>query len=219
MRRAERKLELSNKVVGKDNETQGPGKDAGAEAGDMRSLIFGLRTFDPREMSTGHMSAESIVELNAMAEKVVEMRKHTHSDKDGHRFEINPNKLLNRDNLLTGTADIDKFDPGLDEASYRSWVENFKEESKRSESSTLELGRRRCMSEETVVKREADKKKAEQKQLAKWQSLGYQSSAVKVPDLITDNTILSDSGSVQYVYGDCTKPEKVRLREPALIFR
>lgn len=218
MRRAERKLELSNKVVGKDNETHGPGKDTGAEAGDMRSLIFGLRIFDPREMNTGNMSAESIVELNAMAEKVVEMRKHQHSDKDGHRFEINPNKLLNRDDLFTRSADIDKFDPGLDEASYRSWVENFKEESKSSESSALELGRRRCMSEERIVKREADKKRAEQKQLAKWEALGYQSLAVKNPDLVTDSTILSDSGSVQYVYGDCTKPEKVCPLEPALIF-
>ena len=219
MRRAERKLQLSNNVVGQEDETHGAGKDTGVGAGDMQSLIFGLRSFDPTDINTGDMSAESMVQLEAMAKKVVEMRNHQHQEKDGRKFEINPKNLLNRDDLSTGSADLYNFEPGLDEASYLSWVEKFKEESKPLDSSSLELGRRKNMSEERNLKREADKKKAEEKRVAKWEALGYQSFAVKEPDLVINNTILSDSGCVQYVYGDCTKPEKVRPSEPVIIFR
>ncbi|ONK72933.1 uncharacterized protein A4U43_C04F25090 [Asparagus officinalis] len=216
-RRAERKLQLSNNVVGQDSEASGTRKDVVVEAGDMRSLIIGLHSFDPTDVDAGNISVENMMELNAMAEKVVDMRNHRHPEKDRNTFEINPKQLSNRDYLFT-SADPDNFDPGLDEAAYRSWVEKFKDVSKSSESSMLELGRRRGMSEERDLKREADKKKAEEKRLAKWEALGYQSLAVKDPVSVTDSAILSDSGSVQYVYGDCTKPEKTRPSESAIIF-
>lgn len=218
MRRAERKLQLSNNVVGQEDETSVPGKDTGVESGDMQSLIFGLRIFDSADMNTGNMSQENVAKLNAMAEKVVEIRNSQHL-KEGSKFEINQKDLFDRNCHLTTNVDFYNFESGLDEASYLSWVEKFKEESKSSESSMLELGKRRNLSEERDVKREANKKKAEDKRMEKWESLGYQSLAVKQPDLVIDSTILSDSGSVQYVYGDCTKPEKVRPSEPAIIFR
>lgn len=51
MRRAEKKLQLSHNVVG-DNLMDLEGKEAaGAEAGDLRSVIFGLQMLDPTDVS------------------------------------------------------------------------------------------------------------------------------------------------------------------------
>jgi hypothetical protein len=65
------------------------------------------------------------------------------------------------------------------------------------------LQRPRSAPEEKLFKREANKKKDEEKKLAKWKDLGYETLAVKDPDNIP-NQIISDSGSVQLVYGYCT---------------
>lgn len=216
MRRAERKVQLSNNVVGQEREIDGSGKDTGAEAGDMRSLIFGLPLFDPTDTGNGDINSETIEELRAMAEKVVEIRNHLLPQKDGQRFEIN-SESLSRGDLSVRSPVHDSFDTGLDEASYLSWVEKFKEASSSMESSTVDLGRRKPVSQESSMKHLANKKKAEEKRLAKWEALGYQSLAVKDPDITVDSSIISDSGSVQFVYGDCTKPDTVCPSEPAII--
>lgn len=220
MRRAERKFHLSNYVVGQENEVQGAGKDVGFDAGDMRSLIFGLHAFDPTDLNKHTTNGENMVQLNKMTERVLKMRSHEPSDKDDSKFEINPTDLFNsRDVFMRTSSATTSFDPELDEASYLSWVEKFKEVSQATESSTPQLEKRRYLSEENQLKREADRKKAEEKKLAKWEVLGYQSLSVKDPDFMVDNNMMSDLGSVQFVYGDCTDPSKICPMEPAIIFR
>nr|XP_019705247.1 probable helicase CHR10 isoform X3 [Elaeis guineensis] len=219
MRRAERKFHLSNHVIGQDNEVQGAGKDAGFDAGDMRSLIFGLHVFDLTDLNKDTTNGENMVELNAMTERVLKMRSHEPSDKDDSKFEINPTDLLNSSDVFMRTSSATTtFDPELDEASYLSWIEKFKEVSQATKSSTPELEKRRYVSEEKQLKHEADRKKAEEKKLAKWEALGYQSLAIKDPDFMVDNNMMSDRGSVQFVYGDCTEPSKICPMEPAMIF-
>ncbi|XP_038976298.1 probable helicase CHR10 isoform X6 [Phoenix dactylifera] len=219
MRRAERKFHLSNCVVGQENEVQGAGKDVGFDSGDMRSLIFGLQIFDPADLNKGTTNGENMVQLNAMTERVLKMRSHEPSDKDDHKCEINPRDMLNSTDVFMRTnSAITSFDPELDEASYLSWVEKFKEVSQATESSTPELEKRRYLSEEKQLKHEADRKKAEEKKSAKWEALGYQSLAVKDPDFMVDNNMMSDVGSIQFVYGDCTDPSKICPMEPAIIF-
>ncbi|KAI3898843.1 hypothetical protein MKW92_042752, partial [Papaver armeniacum] len=77
----------------------------------------------------------------------------------------------------------------FDEASYLSWVE-------------------KNLPDERIEKLEAVKRKAEEKKL-----LNY------VPVCNVDgDMVLIGSGSVQFVYGDCTVPSKVCPSEPAIIF-
>lgn len=218
MRRAERKLQLSHNVMGHADEINGTEKIEGAESGDMRSLIFGLHIFDPSD-TTEDMSAEDMEKLDAMTNKVVEMRTHVSSNKDDSRFEINPTSLSSSSDLLMQKGpDPISFDSSFNEASYLSWVEKFKDSSQSIGSSDPEPAKRRYVAEEKHVKREADRKRAEEERLAKWDALGYQSLAVKDPELVMDDNLVSDSGSVQFVYGDCTDPFKVRPSEPAIIF-
>ncbi|CAL9160193.1 unnamed protein product [Musa hybrid cultivar] len=218
MRRAEKKLWLSNNVVHQEEETYAAGKDVGTDTGDMRSLIIGLQLFDPMDVNKDSIDADNMVELNEMTDKVVEIRNHETSDKDVRRFKINKKDMLESGDMFAKSHGSATFDPRVDEASYLSWLQKFKEASLSGEASYLEQGKRRHLSEEYQRKREADKKKAEEKQLAKWEALGYQTLAIKEPDLIVENSVLSDLGSVQFVYGDCTKPSKVFPSEPAIIF-
>ncbi|MQM00095.1 hypothetical protein Taro_032824, partial [Colocasia esculenta] len=213
MRRAERKLQLSYKVVGEMIDVCEHGNDNVADANDARSLILGLHIFDSKDIRNGSSSGVNMVELNTMADKVVEMRNHEISEKDVQRFEINPNDLLNKGNPCTSIT----FEPGLDEASYASWVEKFKESSQSIDDSSLETERRNML-EKRRLKREDEIKKAQQKKLAKWEALGYVSLAVKEPVSQRETNLMSDLGSVQFVYGDCTKPSKVCPSEPTIIF-
>lgn len=218
MRRAERKLQLSYNVIGGDNDNHGEGKEIGAEPGDLRSLIFGLHLFDPTDIKNEDSVGVNMEELNAMAEKVIEIRNNEPSNKDNRKFEMNPMDLLAGGDLSVKSIASDSFDPGLDEASYLSWIEKLKQLSPSIENSTVELGRKRNLSDTRPLKQEFHKK-AEEKKLAKWEALGYKSLAVKDPICDMDGEIMSDSGSVQFVYGDCTKPSKVCPSEPAIIFR
>ncbi|XP_072963104.1 probable helicase CHR10 isoform X1 [Typha angustifolia] len=219
MRRAERKLKLSHNVIGQAGALDGTRKDMGLEAGDMRSLIFGLHIFDPTDIDTDSLNEESMMKLKVMTDRVVNMRNHEPLDKDDHTYEINPTDMMDTgEALIKRTSDSMSFDPGVDESGYRSWIEKFKEASQSTQNATVELETRRSALEEKKQKREVDKRRAEEKKLAKWEALGYQSFAVKEPDITLDQNIMSDSGSVQFVYGDCTNPSKVCPSEPAIIF-
>ncbi|KAJ0970574.1 hypothetical protein J5N97_018533 [Dioscorea zingiberensis] len=194
MRRAERKLNLSNDVVGqKDNDIQDIGK-LGGEAVDIRSLIFGLQIFDPTDVTAENLSEKNINDLNAMTNKVIEMRKNGTSQKDDQRFEINPTTLLDNE-LMKSNPGSTKFDCKLDEAAYLSWVEKFRASQSLADS-TLSLGKRRNVLEKMQSTREA----------------------TKDPDYTADDQIVADSGSIQFVFGDCTKPSTICLSEPAIIF-
>lgn len=217
MRRAERKLKLSHNITGDEDATDGKGKDLGNEASDMRSIVFGLHLFDPTETTAETINEETLAKLETMSEKVVKMRSHEPSEKDDRAFEINPNLAGSSGAVIRRASDSINVEPGVDEAAYLSWVEKFKEASHSIENATAELERQRSAPEKKLLKREANKKEAEEKRLAKWEALGYQTLAVKDPDAIPNQNI-SDAGSLQLVYGDCTNPSKVCPAKPAIIF-
>ncbi|KAG9452199.1 hypothetical protein H6P81_005103 [Aristolochia fimbriata] len=217
MRRAERKLQLSHCVMGEENNHKI--KEMGADAGDLRSLILGLHLFDPGDISDEVSSARNIMEVESLAEKVIKMRDHDPSVKDERKFEISEMDSLHQtDFSVKRTSDSTRIDPGLDELSYQSWVNKFKEASKSTNFSMVELGKKRDVAQSKTPRREVDRSKAEEKRRATWESLGYQSLAVKDPIPVMGDDILSDSGCVQFVYGDCTKPSNTCPSEPSIIF-
>lgn len=221
MRRAERKLQLSYNVVGEDS-LDNEGKDiAGTEAGDLRSVIFGLRMFDPTEMSIEELGQVNKSGLIALAEKVTAIRHEPQSDIYDKKFEINDVDMLGGCVLvMKGDSESVDFDPGLDEAAYLSWVEKFKQASLSNESTMLELGNRRGVPDDKHLKAEAAKKKEEEKKLSKWEALGYHSLSISSPvhPVVPTDQDFSDSSSVNFVYGDCTHPSRVSPTEPTIIF-
>ncbi|XVF33572.1 hypothetical protein REPUB_Repub17cG0179900 [Reevesia pubescens] len=215
MRRAERKLQLSHNVVG-DHVMDQEGKEmAGAELGDLRSIIFGLHMFDPTEINKEEADELKTSELSAMAEKVIAMRHEQTLGKNDSKFEINIGDY-DHDVIMRGSSSV-SADPGLDEASYLSWVEKFKAASQSVDNQIMELESRRNFPEDRHLKVEAAKKKAEEKKKTKWEAHGYHSLSVQDPCPV-DGDMMSDSGSVVFVYGDCTDPSKVCPSEPAIIF-
>ncbi|PQP97495.1 putative helicase CHR10 isoform X1 [Prunus yedoensis var. nudiflora] len=216
MRRAERKLRLSHNVIGDDVMDQEGKEEAGVEPSDLRSIIFGLHLFDPDEINNDEFGMS---ELNAMAEKVISVRDKQIANEDERKFEVNPTDVLHGHDLVAGESNTSlSFNSGFDEASYLSWVEKFKEVSQESGNENTDLRSRRNLLEEKRLKLEAAKKKAEEEKLSKWEDLGYHSLSVEDPVSPVDSDMMSDSGSVQFVYGDCTQPSKVCPSEPTIIF-
>ncbi|KAJ8447296.1 hypothetical protein Cgig2_013073 [Carnegiea gigantea] len=189
---------------------------SGAEPGDLRSMIYGLRLFDPEGKEKS--SEPNMSELNAMAEKVLGQRYAQKSDSATGEIESRAIRLgeygvgMEEANTSVGP------DPDLDEASYRSWVEKFKDIAEKTDKSSFELESRRISSEEKQQRMEAARKKAEEKKLAKWQTLGYQSLAIPDPPLPSDCDLMSVHGSVNFVLGDCTRPSDVCPSLPAIIY-
>lgn len=212
MRRAERKLQLSHDVIGDDADDKESKDSTGTEPSDLRSVIFGLGMFDPADMHNEKSGEVNISELNAMSEKVIAMRNEKVTGMDDRKFEVN------KTDTMRGSSSFN-FDAGFDEASYLSWVEKFKEASQTSGDQIVDLGRRRDLDEDKHAKLEAAKKKAEDKKMSKWEALGYHSLSVNDPVRPSDIDTTSESGSVQFVYGDCTNPSDVCPSEPAVIFR
>lgn len=212
MHRAERKLQLSHDVIG-DDATDKEGKDmAGVPAGDLRSVVLGLHMFDPTTESKENSDQLDISKVNAFVEKVIAFRHGGQSAAEGVKVDINSKDVL-------GGHDFRGFDPILDEASYNSWVEKLKETSETYDDTALEEKNKRLKLEEKQLKAESARKKAEEKKLAKWEAQGYESLSVKDVVRPTDDNSLSDSGSVNFVYGDCTQPSKICPSEPCIIFR
>nr|CAB3502322.1 unnamed protein product [Digitaria exilis] len=225
MRRAERKLKLSYDIIGEDNKTDVKGGDLGNEASGMRSIIFGLHLFDPADTTTETINdytsetinVEKLAKLKIMSEEIVMMRSHEPSEKHERLFEINLNSADGSGTMIRRASDSISVDPALNEEAYLSWVKKFKEASHSIEDATAGLGTQRSAPEEKFLKREVNRKKIEEKRLAKWETLGYKTLAVREPD-IARNQNISDSGSVHLVYGDCTNPSKVCPAKPAIIF-
>lgn len=213
MKRAEKKLQLSHNIIGEgfDHEQK---ETAGAEAGDLRSIIFGLHMFDPTEITDGKSDELNMSELNRLADKVIGLRLEKKIDVDD-KFVVNP--MGQECNLLKKNPASVAY-PDFDEASYLSWVEKFKEASHATASSILEVWNRKNLPDQKHERTEAAKKVAEAKKLSKWEALGYQSLSVEDPDQPPVGNIMSDSGAVHFVYGDCTQPSKVHSSEPAIIF-
>ncbi|XP_031743556.1 probable helicase CHR10 isoform X3 [Cucumis sativus] len=212
MRRAERKLQLSQKVVGEDYIDQDAEDIAMNETSDLRSIIFGLHVFDQDQVDNEKSGEFEVSNVSAMAEKVIALRHKKLSNKDDTRFLVNPTTFSN------GTTSLN-FDPGLDEVSYRSWIEKFKEATPGA-NQIKELEDRKTLSRDKSLKLQAAKKKAEEKKLSKWEALGYHSLSVEDPILPNDGDLISDAGSVYFVYGDCTHPSATVncISEPTIIF-
>ncbi|CAL0302911.1 unnamed protein product [Lupinus luteus] len=217
MRRAERKLRLSLNVMG-DNILEDEDKEtSGVGTGDLKSIIFGLHMFDPTDINNGKHKDMDLPEINAIADKVIALRNEF--DRDGRKFEVNPRNLLKEYDVKEGGSASFSRDLDLDEASYLSWVKKFEEVSKSSSDPIKELRSRRNLDEDNSVKLESAKKKAEEKKLSKWKALGYNSLSVKDPVIQPDgDDITSVTGSVNFVYGDCTTPSNICPSEPAIVF-
>ncbi|KAJ6320605.1 hypothetical protein OIU78_015903 [Salix suchowensis] len=144
MHRAKRKLQLSHDVVGDGDMEEDRKETGGIETGDLRSIIFGLHRFDPSEVNSEQSNELNALELNALAQRVIALRSDQIMDKDDRKFEVN---LIGQEKGLNfvsgGESVLARYDPGLDEASYLSWVEKFKETSQSNENLVLDLGNRR----------------------------------------------------------------------------
>eukprot|EP00258_Populus_trichocarpa_P024860 XP_024440879.1 probable helicase CHR10 isoform X1 [Populus trichocarpa] len=219
MQRAKRKLQLSHDVVGDDVMEEDRKETGGIETGDLRSIIFGLHRFDPSEVNSEKSNELNASELKALAQKVIALRCDQILDKDDRKFEVNPiGQEKGLDFVSGGESALASYDPGLDEASYLSWVEKFKETSQSNENLVMDLGNRRNLPDNKYLNLEAAKKKAEEKKLSKWEALGYHSLSVGDPIYPVDGDALSDSGFVHFVVGDCTHPDKLCSSEPSVIF-
>lgn len=219
MRRAEKKLQLSLNVIGDSIQEHENEVTPGVGANDLKSVIFGLHQFDPSETNDGNFGDMNLSEINAMTDKVMLMRDVQISDKDDRKFEVNQRNLLKAHDAKEGGPGSFSHDPGLDEASYLSWVKKFEEVSKSSVNSVTELRNRKISDVDKQLKLEEAKKKAEEKKLSKWEELGYHSLNVNDPINPPDDGITSDAGSVHFVFGDCTDPSSICPSEPAIIFR
>ncbi|KAL2892509.1 putative helicase CHR10 [Bienertia sinuspersici] len=218
MQRAKKKLQLSHSVID-DEVSENVGKDvSGPGPGDLKSMIYGLRLFDPEEGSKETLSEPKLSELNEMAAEVLAKRNKEKSAEDMEKFVTSSISLSDKNfGMVRSDATID-LDPGLDEASYRSWVEKFKEVAETTDKTPTELESRKVTPEEKLQRLDAARKKAEEKKLAKWQTLGYQSLSVPDPILPDGSDLMSDSGAVNFVLGDCTSPSDVCPSEPNIIF-
>lgn len=219
MRRARRKLQLSHNVIGDDMLDQ-EGSNGGTEAGDLKSVIFGLHVFDPMEMNMEKSDSQlDKTELAVLAEKVIASRHELQSDLGDRKLEINSMDSEGNQDLVKRNGSEMDFDPSLDEASYMSWVEKFKLTSPEQASNILELGNKRCLPDEKHLKAEAARRKAEEKKVSKWEALGYHSLSVCNPVSPANQDVMSDAGSVHFVYGDCTTTAAVTPSESTIIFR
>ncbi|KAJ6879083.1 chromodomain-helicase-DNA-binding protein 1-like isoform X1 [Populus alba x Populus x berolinensis] len=219
MQRAKRKLQLSHDVVGDDVMEEDRKETGGIETGDLRSIIFGLHRFDLSEVNSEKSNELNASELKALAQKVIALRCEQILDKDDRKFEVNPiGQEKGLDFVSGGDSALASYDPGLDETSYLSWVEKFKETSQSNENPVMDLGNRRNLPDNKYLNLEAAKKKAEEKKLSKWEALGYHSLSVGDPIYPVDGDALSDSGFVHFVVGDCTHPDKLCSSEPSVIF-
>ncbi|XP_047172708.1 probable helicase CHR10 [Vigna umbellata] len=217
MRRAERKLLLSINVTGDNILKHDDEETSEVGTGDLKSIIFGLHMLDPTEITDGNHRDINLSEISVMADKVLALRDKQIHDIDDRKFEVNPRNILQGDDVKEGGTTF-SHDLGLDEASYLSWVNKFEEVSKSSCNSMMDWRSKRNSEEENNLKLESAMKKAEEKKLSRWKALGYQSLNVKYPLTQTDNDITSATGSVHFVYGDCTAPSNVCSSEPAMIF-
>ncbi|KAF5193933.1 Chromatin remodeling [Thalictrum thalictroides] len=217
MRRAERKLQLSHNVVGENN-IDNKGEEMGIDNGDLRSVIYGLHMFDFTNVNDEESDEVNMTELSAMTERLTEMR-HVASHEDNRKFEVNPNEFFKGRGISMKTDSTTvNFDRGLDESSYMSWVEKFKEISQLNDNPTPEHVMRRNILDEKQKKLETARKKTEEEKMQKWEALGYQSLGVQDPVCDMQSQMMTDSGSVQFVYGDCTHPSNVCPSESTIIF-
>ncbi|KAI4370348.1 hypothetical protein MLD38_018708 [Melastoma candidum] len=209
MRRAERKMLLSQNIVDGSFKRE---ETAGVDTSDLRSFIFGLQNFDP----TQNIEESEMSELDSLAQKVTEMR-HEHGE-DRRKIEMNYAELLDSGDGSEASLASVRPDTEFDEASYLSWIEKFKESSNANNDFNVSFSPRKVVDcDNGHLHMEAVRKKEERK-LQKWESLGYHSLSVEEPMPPSPGYIFPDSGSLHFVYGDCTQPSKVCPSEPAIIF-
>ncbi|KAL8508283.1 hypothetical protein ACS0TY_018755 [Phlomoides rotata] len=206
MRRAERKLQLSRNVIRYEIMDQDGSNVGGTEAGDLKFVVFGLHVFDQVEMNLKKSDDQLYMgKLSNLAEKVIASRRELQSEEGDRKFEINPIDWMNGQDIVMHV--------GSDFIYVMS--RKFKQASPEDASDVLDLGYRRLLPDEKHHNVEATQKKAEEKKVSKWETLGYHSLAVSNP---ANQDMMSDSGSVHFVYGDCTNTAVVSPSEAIIIF-
>ncbi|CAN6460888.1 unnamed protein product [Victoria cruziana] len=222
MRRAASKLQLSQNVIGGEYVPYNGDNGASVKNADLKSSIFfGLEKFDPvtvleKDFGDGHTS-----EADSLAETVLQARLHDSTKRVDQRYEISPTDVLNECSLCPErNYASSSLDHGFDEASYISWLEKFKDVDLplQKSSSDKNLRKKQLLAEKHAEIEAEKQKKKEEKKLRKWEALGYQSLAVEEPPQSMDENVSSDSGSLEFVFGDCTKPAKRCPSEPTVIF-
>eukprot|EP01018_Ginkgo_biloba_P001772 Gb_15026 [translate_table: standard] len=233
MHRAKRKLQLSENVIGRDDadlEAHGP---EGLTSNDLRSMIiFGLHKFDPSGNAERTSNEINFTEMKSMAEKVLQTRRRGSMDMDNKSFNLSSREMTGLESIYTytgndaslgkhtGEADIDQ-DRNADQVAYESWMSKAKDGLLNGDLGSDLRGRKRASlrdAKELEAFRDEKRRKAEERKLSKWEALGYKSLAVEDPPESLDVELNSDSGEVQFVFGDCTNPLKVHPTEMTIIF-
>ncbi|KAF3774451.1 putative helicase [Nymphaea thermarum] len=220
MRSAASKLQLSQNVIGGEYVANNDDKEANVENVDLKSsIVFGLDKFDPVDILEESFNDGNMSEVNSLAETVLQARFDDSGKRVDQGYEIRPMNVLDEGKLrLERNYASASVDPGFDEASYVSWLEKFKDADLPSQSSSDTNLRKQLLAEKVSELESNKQKKMEEKRLRKWEALGYQSLAVEEPPQSIGENALSDSGSVQFVFGDCTKPAARCPSEPTVIF-
>ncbi|KAF3780622.1 putative helicase [Nymphaea thermarum] len=213
MRSAASKLQLSQNVIGREYVTNNGDKEANIENLDLKSsIVFGLDKFDPVDILEESFSDGNMSDVDSLAETVLQARFDDSGKRVDQGYEIRPMNVLDEGKLRL------ERNYASASASYVSWLEKFKDADLPSQSSS-DTNLRKQLLAEKVSELEADKqKKMEEKRLRKWEAVGYQSLAVEEPPQSIGENALSDPGSVEFVFGDCTKPAKRCPSEPTVIF-
>ncbi|KAH9292413.1 hypothetical protein KI387_042403, partial [Taxus chinensis] len=197
MHRAKRKLQLTRNVIGPDDSDLGENGSEDVARNDLRSMIiYGLHKFDPSEDVEKSSNETGYTEMKSMAEKVLDTRLHG---------------KYNESNL--------HYDKNADEAAFESWMNKAKDGSLNDELVNDVRGRNKASCHNELEEARAEKRrKTEDKKLAKWEALGYRSLAVEDVSERLSIEPNSNSGEVQFVFGDCTNPIKGHSKESTIIF-
>ncbi|KAJ7535791.1 hypothetical protein O6H91_12G046000 [Diphasiastrum complanatum] len=238
MFRANKKLQLTNEVIGHDS-TELDAKESALDSPDIRSMIiYGLHKLTPSQPSSeiGNFSADRDFnsKINKMVEKAVSERNRKNAS-DVQDAESMKMELMSNENIYTfeGTDfatrkssfnEAKELETSADRVALESLITNSKDE-------TIETNgrrKRRVLAEDTIetINNNLEEKRAKkleslkENKLKKWEALGYISLAV-VDELEADvgNTSLDeDSTDLHSVVGDCTKPFKHPTSKSSIIF-
>ncbi|KAH9300516.1 hypothetical protein KI387_012099, partial [Taxus chinensis] len=230
MHRAKRKLQLTRNVIGPDDSDLGENGSEDVARNDLRSMIiYGLHKFDPSEDVEKSSNETGYTEMKSMAEKVLDTRLHGSVNMVDERFktdsrgrtEIDSIYIYDGNDVSSGKYNESNlhYDKNADEAAFESWMNKAKDGSLNDELVNDVRGRNKASCHNELEEARAEKRrKTEDKKLAKWEALGYRSLAVEDVSERLSIEPNSNSGEVQFVFGDCTNPIKGHSKEATIIF-
>ncbi|XP_057828466.2 probable helicase CHR10 isoform X4 [Cryptomeria japonica] len=231
MSRGKRKLQLTHNVIGPDDSELGENGTEDPSGNDLRSMIiYGLHKFDPSEDVEWNSNETRSTEMKNMAEKVLGTRLHSSMNMVDERFKIDSQGRTGIDSIYfydgndvsseTFIETDSHHDKNADEVAFESWMDRVKDIPLNDQLVNDARGRNRASSHIELEEARAEKRrKIEDRKLAKWEALDYKSLAVEdVSERLSIEQQSSDSGEVQFVFGDCTHPIKCDPNEATIIF-